>query len=74
MFAAIAPDGCFQCIEEPTLMLEGTDADPNLGSASTPSGLARCRRQSWGTYRARPTMRMDRSPGPGPEPTRTGPT
>ncbi|MET8284409.1 nuclear transport factor 2 family protein [Streptomyces sp. NPDC005132] len=33
VFAAIAPDGRFQRIEETTLMLEGTDADRNLGSA-----------------------------------------
>lgn len=33
VFAAIAPDGRFQRIEETTLMLKGTDADRNLGSA-----------------------------------------
>ncbi|MFG2435797.1 nuclear transport factor 2 family protein [Streptomyces sp. NPDC048508] len=33
VFAAIAPDGRFRRIEETTLMLKGTDADRNLGSA-----------------------------------------
>lgn len=33
VFAAIAPDGRFQRIEETTLMVKGTDADRNLGSA-----------------------------------------
>ncbi|MFF3070205.1 nuclear transport factor 2 family protein [Kitasatospora sp. NPDC057904] len=33
LFAEFAPDGRFRRIEETTLMLEGADADRNLGSA-----------------------------------------
>ncbi|MFF7617737.1 nuclear transport factor 2 family protein [Streptomyces lavendulae] len=33
VFADLAPDGRFRRIEETTLMLEGSDADRNLGSA-----------------------------------------
>ncbi|WP_367139749.1 MULTISPECIES: nuclear transport factor 2 family protein [Streptomyces] len=33
VFADLAPDGRFQRIEETTLMLKGSDADRNLGSA-----------------------------------------
>jgi len=33
LFADFAPDGRFQRIEELTLMLEGADADRNLGNA-----------------------------------------
>ncbi|KOU39629.1 nuclear transport factor 2 family protein [Streptomyces sp. WM6378] len=33
VFAEFAPDGRFRRIEEVTLMLEGSDADRNLGSA-----------------------------------------
>lgn len=33
VFAEFAPDGRFRRIEETTLMLEGTEADRNLGSA-----------------------------------------
>lgn len=33
LFGEFAPDGRFRRIEETTLMLEGTDADRNLGSA-----------------------------------------
>ena len=33
LFADLAPDGRFQRIEETTLMLKGSDADRNLGSA-----------------------------------------
>ncbi|MFJ4670468.1 nuclear transport factor 2 family protein [Kitasatospora purpeofusca] len=33
VFAEFAPDGRFRRIEETTLMLEGSDADRNLGSA-----------------------------------------
>ncbi|KIF06192.1 hypothetical protein PL81_08875 [Streptomyces sp. RSD-27] len=33
VFATLAPDGRFQRIEETTLLLEGTDADRDLGSA-----------------------------------------
>ncbi|MFD6913139.1 nuclear transport factor 2 family protein [Streptomyces virginiae] len=33
VFASMAPDGRFRRIEETTLMLAGTDADRNLGSA-----------------------------------------
>ncbi|TQK42473.1 SnoaL-like protein [Streptomyces sp. SLBN-118] len=33
VFADVAPDGRFQRIEEATLMLKGSDADRNLGSA-----------------------------------------
>ncbi|MEU6220364.1 nuclear transport factor 2 family protein [Streptomyces sp. NPDC047022] len=33
VFADLAPDGRFQRIQETTLMLEGSDADRNIGSA-----------------------------------------
>ncbi|MFE2283288.1 nuclear transport factor 2 family protein [Streptomyces sp. NPDC059443] len=33
VFADLAPDGRFDRIEETTLMLEGSDADRNIGSA-----------------------------------------
>ncbi|MFF3460414.1 nuclear transport factor 2 family protein [Streptomyces sp. NPDC002730] len=33
VFAELAPDGRFSRIEETTLMLQGTDADRNIGSA-----------------------------------------
>ncbi|MFG2829016.1 nuclear transport factor 2 family protein [Streptomyces sp. NPDC048434] len=33
VFADLAPDGRFSRIEETTLMLQGTDADRNIGSA-----------------------------------------
>lgn len=33
VFADLAPDGRFQRIEETTLMIKGSDADRNLGSA-----------------------------------------
>lgn len=33
VFADLAPDGRFDRIEETTLMLSGTDADRNIGSA-----------------------------------------
>lgn len=61
-------------VELEAFALEG-GLDPGAAAAGPRRvNVPGVRCHSWGTYGAMPMMRMDRSPGPGSEPARTGPT